>query len=176
MVYCPYVLKGSLKSPACVISGKLCSGAPSTYFFLRSHFRCERKFPYSVRARIREKFSCIFERVRFSSCTYTVVDKQKKNHHRVYTYTRGEAGIWRDGTRISAVHHRGLLCGSHVTMGGRDKADYSIYGTLIKNNVRPVYHFYEAAKTSMLNLSFLWAVNILQQPQTHVITNQLCKW
>lgn len=127
VVYCSDVLKGSLKSPACVISGKLRFVAPSTYlFFLRSHFRCESKFPYSVLTSIREKFSCIFERVRFGSCTHTLVDKQKKKSSSCI-YTRGEAGIWSDGTRISAVHHRGLLRGSHVTMGGRDKADYSIY-------------------------------------------------
>lgn len=73
VVYCPDVLKGSLKSLACVISGKLRSVAPSTYFF-RSHFRCERKFPYSVRAF--EKFSCIFERVRFSSYSRRQTEKK----------------------------------------------------------------------------------------------------
>lgn len=48
MVYCSNASEGSLKSPACVISGKLLSVAFVNVFF-RSRFRCERKFPQCSR-------------------------------------------------------------------------------------------------------------------------------
>jgi len=116
VVYCSDVLKGPpLKSPACVISGKHRSVARRRriYIFSRPHFRKANNGNISVycSVRAREKFSCIFERVRFSWRTYSLSScsqkqREKKKKSSCVHCNRGEAGIWSDGTRIRAVHHR----------------------------------------------------------------------
>lgn len=105
IVYCHDVLERSLKSPACVISGKLCSVALSTYFF-----SCT--FPAKT------EISVVFTYLRsfhaflneFDLACF-LVDKQNNKKKKQNMY-KGR-GIWSDGTRISAVHHWG--CFSEVT-------------------------------------------------------------
>lgn len=107
IVYCPDISKGTLKSLACVISGKLRCISLSTCFFVRISV----KNGNFSSIHVFEKFSCIFEWVRFSIFSHKQTEKIWRERYlkRQDTYKRSTS--------------LGLLLGSHVTMGGCDKAD-----------------------------------------------------